>query len=62
MYQCVKCGRRFVAGHFAEVRVATGRTVECCGEPARWLGDLDEWEAKELDDLYAMREAARRSK
>lgn len=39
-YKCAVCGLEFEAMHFREVRFATGRTVEHCGEPAFWKGNI----------------------
>ncbi len=41
-YQCVRCKAVFEGPHFRDQRLATGRTVEHCGEPARWLRNLEE--------------------
>lgn len=41
LYECVKCKEKFIAGHFAEVRLANGRTVKHCGLPARRIKDVE---------------------
>jgi len=62
LYVCVRCDRRFVTIHYDEAIAATGRTVEHCGEPARWVKNLDEPEARQLDDYHAMRNGMRKRK
>lgn len=39
MYRCVKCRVEFQAMTPRDARLATGRGVEHCGEPAQWIGN-----------------------
>ncbi|MFC2003198.1 hypothetical protein ACFLV4_04560 [Chloroflexota bacterium] len=45
-YQCVKCSKKFIAAHYVLVRLTVGRTVKHCGEPARWLRNLENEETE----------------
>jgi len=39
-YRCGKCKTVFVASHYASHRMATGRTVTHCGQPAWWIRNV----------------------
>lgn len=46
-YRCDKCKTVFVTAHYSHVRMATGRTVTCCGEPAWWIRNVKRKETTE---------------
>lgn len=46
-YECVVCKKRFIALHFKDFIIATGRRPSHCGEVARWIRNIPDSGATE---------------